>query len=435
MLQNYNIDISDFIKITNTGVITADFTQVRETLIRKYKDVYGNDIDLSTGTADGVFVNNLSLVINNILQTVKDLYSNLDINSATGIYLDNLCALSNITRKPATYSTANVLVTNTNDSPLNINSLTCVDKSGIEWVYNKPLSFAASGENGSVQAITLTCNDIGPIEAPEGWIYQTIDLSYLTIEQNEKAIVGQSEESDESLRARRSQSNGGNGLTVLESLMGALLQISGIKDVKIFNNQSGEDDSILSHDGTTVKAHSIYIILRYEENVNVSDEVIGKTIYEKLTPGILTNQSSGNNGESKQFVYTPNILGQALTQFNNNIYWKKATAYSAPIYINIRTLNYFDENKLPEFANNIISYLNNLSIRNTLSSNDIFSECLKYIPSFLGQPIFNLYSVNFSSTLSTTPESISYNTTYLKYSNFEIIQSLTDTTLYTITLT
>ena len=66
MLQNYDVDIQNFIKFTSSGVEVASFVQIRDALINKYKDVYGNDIDLSTGTADGVFINNMALMINNI---------------------------------------------------------------------------------------------------------------------------------------------------------------------------------------------------------------------------------------------------------------------------------------------------------------------------------------------------------------------------------
>ena len=98
------MEISNFVSFTAGGLQTATFVEVREALIARYKEVYGNDIDLSTGSADGIFVNDLSLIINNILLTMQTLYSNLDVRTATGTYLDKLCALANVSIKPATYS-------------------------------------------------------------------------------------------------------------------------------------------------------------------------------------------------------------------------------------------------------------------------------------------------------------------------------------------
>ena len=52
--------------------------------------------------------------------------------------------------------------------------------------------------------------------------------------QNEDAIIGENVESDSNLRARRAQSTGADGITVLESLVGSLLGLSGIKDAKVY---------------------------------------------------------------------------------------------------------------------------------------------------------------------------------------------------------
>ena len=66
MLQNNIVNIDEIIKLTNAGLKIATFTQIRAALIDRYKSIYGSDIDLSTGSADGIFVNDLALIINNI---------------------------------------------------------------------------------------------------------------------------------------------------------------------------------------------------------------------------------------------------------------------------------------------------------------------------------------------------------------------------------
>ena len=135
MLQNRNVSIDEFIKFTAGGPIIADYDQIQTALINKYKEVYGYDIDLANTTADGIFVNNLALIINNILQSFKTLYSNLNINTASGVYLDNLCRLSNVTRKRATQSTADLLISATQDTTL-YNGTIFIDNTGNEWIYN-----------------------------------------------------------------------------------------------------------------------------------------------------------------------------------------------------------------------------------------------------------------------------------------------------------
>ena len=71
--------------------------------------------------------------------------------------------------------------------------------------------------------------------------------------QEKDADIGSPEESDTELRARRNQSGGAAGVTVLESLLGALLNVVGIEDVKIYNNNTNA--ATTSADETTVDAH------------------------------------------------------------------------------------------------------------------------------------------------------------------------------------
>lgn len=415
MLQNYNVDITDFIKITNGGIKIADFVQVREALITRYKNTYGSDIDVSTASADGVFINNLALIINNILQSFKTLYANLDVNTASGIYLDNLCALSNITRKPATYSTASLTVTNTNDSQFTADRLIFVDKAGTEWIYNNPITLAPSGTEGDAQSILVTCSQIGAVEAEAGWIDKTLEVTYLDVVQEANANVGENQESDANLRARRAQSSGANGTTVLDSIVGALLEISGIRDVKIYNNNTSEIQT--AQDGTSISAHSIYVITRYNEGITVDDATVGSLIYDKLTPGILTSQTNSQDTDvNRHYDYIPSVSGQQLTPFQQRVYWKKAKPINPTITININTFPYFNESEVNEIANDLFDYLNNLPISTDITAQNILIESAYADPKFLGQPTYYVTSVAIAGAVSGTYKN---EDTYYRYSKVE----------------
>ena len=347
MLQNYEVDIQDFIKITSAGVVVADYVQVREALIRKYKEVYGSDIDLSTSSADGVYVHNLALIINNILQAFKNIYNNLDVNTASGVYLDNLCALANVTRKGETKSTASVNITNDGDSTFTTDNLILVDKSGTEWIYNKSFTLAPKGTTlpdgtTDTQSIIVECREPGPVEAPAGWIDNTIEMLPIIIEQPSDANIGQKQESDASLRARRAQSTGADGTTVLESLVASLFEISGIRDVKIYNNNTGVP--YLSKDNTNVPNHGVYIILRKEEGITVDDSIIGEIIYNKLTPGISSTESTDNTtGNPKSYDYIPSKEDVQITLFQSTMYWKEAIPVNPEIEIVLNTFDNFTD--------------------------------------------------------------------------------------------
>ena len=308
--MNSSLDITQFLQLTASGLQTASFTQVRAALIDRYKEVYGSDIDLSTGNADGIFVNDLALIINNILQTVQTLYANLDVNYASGTYLDALCALSNVTRLPATYSNASLTIQNIGNNALtNINPI-FIDQSGLEWQAKEPFDIASQ----EIKNIVVFCKTAGNISATVGWITKTAEVLPLAIYQNSLPNIGQNRESDAELRNRRSQRSGAAGTTVLESLAGALYNLSDVVDLKIYNNNTNISNT--AADGTTIDANSIYAILRYSEGITIDDSLIGTIIHEKLTPGIHSCDSaaSSDNGEAKSYEYMTSIYGVTISE-------------------------------------------------------------------------------------------------------------------------
>lgn len=135
------------VTFNSTGISVVNYNEIRSKLVEQFKLIYGSDIDLSTTSADGIYIETLSLLINNILQTLKAMYSNLDTRTATGQFLDILCALTNVTRKPATKSSVYVNITGlTANAPyLTGNQLELLDKNGNIWTCS-PFTADASGE-------------------------------------------------------------------------------------------------------------------------------------------------------------------------------------------------------------------------------------------------------------------------------------------------
>ena len=410
MLQNRDVNIDEFIKITAGGIKIADYDQVQAALISRYKDVYGQDIDLANTTADGVFVNDLALIINNILQSFKVLYSNLDVNTASGVYLDSLCRLSNVTRKSATQSTAQLRITATQDSSLDSGTI-FVDTTGNEWIYKgQSLTILASATEAT--QIVVSCTTYGAIEAPKGSIYQTLEASYLNVVQDTDAAVGREDESDSELRARRAQSTGATGTTVLESLVGALLDIDGIEDVQVINNNTDIDST--ATDTSTIKRHSVYIILRETENLAISSSTIGSVIFDKLTPGINTNQFTGNaaNGTSEEYTA---VLDENITWLNQKIYWKKAVPIHPTCSVTITPLTFYADSSATAVGNQVKEYLNNVKLSQLPTKNDMLITAFYADPTFKGAPTYVVKDV-------TVPTLANPNT-YYKYTQFTTTKS------------
>lgn len=339
MLKDRKFEIGNFVRLASAGMEVAEFVDVRDAIIKRYKEVYGSDIDLSTASADGVFINDMALIINNILQIMKSLYSNLNVDTASGVYLDALCRLANVNRMSATKSTASIIVKSllTTGDPVTfgdvdengnvVNQITFVDKAGTEWVSDASVTLGP-GESAEVK---VTCTEAGPVDAPAGWINQTMLVMNLSVTQTANAIRGSNEETDTELRQRRAQSSGANGISVLESLVGALLEVTGIDDVSIYNNNTLENAT--AKDGTVIAPHNIYVVIRQQKGLNIDDSTIGDLIYTKLTPGIKTTASTAvnENGIAKSYEFIPQMLGVTINYLNQFVYWKNAVAIKPTI--------------------------------------------------------------------------------------------------------
>lgn len=336
-----DLDYTQLIQFTNGTLQLGSFVQIRNALIKRMKEIYGNDIDISPASADGQYINSIALLFNNIFQTIKKGNDSIDPTIATGQYLDTLCSFNNIFRIEPTNSIAQLYIYNHTGAPYTTNYLTFIDKNNTLWIWDNggvDITIPVPTEKEPCFLLTnVKCEQLGSISAPganaffkydpinekwdktgsddphsqtwdrgdlyndsdmNGTIYQCIDDNGLWVWQYSNVELGENRETDEGLRSRRYQMLGNNSVTVLEGLKGNLLNINGIKDVYIFNNQAGGDGTVVLNiangfkyiaDETSLKGHSIYITIRYKEGVVIEDSVIGKLIYDKLTPGISTS--------------------------------------------------------------------------------------------------------------------------------------------------
>lgn len=397
--------MTDLIQLTAQGLVFPSFTDIRSAIIECYKEAYGSDIDLSTGSADGVFVNNLALIMHNIIQGEQTMYSNLNIETAGGVYLDALCALSNVRRRDATRSNTYLTITNIGSSNITINTSTkFVDQSGLTWT---PQTSTTILPNGSA-SIQVFCDELGKNYAPQDWINNTVEVLPITISQPNDANVGLDVETDEELRARRNQSNSATGITVLQSLVGALLNITGIEDVSVYNNPKGTTQT--AADGSSILGHSIYVILRKNAGVDVSDEDIAQTIYNKLTPGVDTTASNGTSGTAKSYTIQAEMLGVQLTDANETIYWKEATGIHPSITVQIEPYSNFvnpsntsgSPSEYEEICTKIISWLNSLPIGTNPTRADITQQFILADPLKFGKRTFTTYSITIAGTNTDT---------------------------------
>lgn len=418
VLTNYEINWNEFLRFSGNGVSVATYAEIYKALVLRFKDIWGEDIDLSSASADGVFVSTYALVINNVLQSFKSFYESLNVNTATGKYLDILCNLTNVTRKQATASTCPVVLTlDESEETYTTTEINLLDINGNIW-YAKNLD-GFTLEPGVPQTIVFKCQTLGSIEAPTGSIDRTVNNDVnIKVSQDQNANAGFDIETDANLRQRRTQSLGARGTTVLENLSSSLLELTGVRDVKIYNNDTNEE--IKAKDETVIVPHNIYIVLRTEPNITISDSTIGTIIYEKMTPGISTTAMSGSiiSGVAHSFQYVQRILGQSIdSDIKQIVYWKDATPVNPEITIKLQPNVYYafyDDTTSKKIANAVISLLNNKSIGTNIKTREVWQTVLYADSKFRGSETYEILDVKVNGE-----DTYINSDTYYKYNYYK----------------
>lgn len=441
MATNKEYSVTELATVDANGLVAASFPEIKDAYVRAMQQIYGYGIDVSDASADGQYVMMESLILNNIYRTLESLSDNLSLASATGRYLDILSQISGITRQGATYSKVNVNVTATSD----VNTpgyLFFEDTSGNTWQWINPIDFdnnpTVSFAVGSPTAITLTATELGAINTAKDTVFKCTVNNGLTATATEDAIVGQNEETDTELKVRRFRSLGQSGRTVIDALTANLLNVAGIEDVWVYTNNTGIEQ--LMDDETKVANHNVYIVVYWQHGVTVSDEIIGETIYNILTPGIQTQSLMRSTTEPYPLITTggseKEVTLNITSTLSSNIYWKEASEINTLFEI---TLTYTsagkDDNQFGDFTsetpqitaikNTILTYLNNITLGNQADPNTLVQ--LISTADFRTQKYgAATYTVSIPTTDDNTIPALTLNRFYYTDVKFEKIDPTTE---------
>lgn len=403
-------DTQDLIKLEDSGLTIADYSDIVDFLIYKYKQIYGNDIDTDPRTADGRFIECVGTIMWNGFRTVQEMYNSLDPSVATGKFLDIICSLSNVRRKGATKSVANITIKNVGTNKYTFSSnadMALIDVSGNLW---KPKSLTTLTLNSGESAdVIYECDVYGKITT------STLKLAILNsnIEITKNAIeIGSEEESDSELRSRRS-SFSTQSFTVLEGLQGELLDIDGVEDVIIYNNDTVGD--LTTSDSTSIPRASVYIVLRYNKVIVPNDETIGNAIIDYMTPGIYTAKMGASVSNGTQGTYT--TTDKQTSQDTAN--WKIATPVAPNWTFTINLLNNWSEDSIDLICSALNEYLNNARINQKINEVELVNLVNSCDPKTNGTNTFFLYPSGVSN--NTELKSRTNLDTYYHYDNMTLI--------------
>ena len=333
--------------IDTTGIHVPMYEDIRDDLIASMKQIFGQDIYLDDDSQDYQQISIFAKKIFDTNSLAVLVYNNRTANTAIGTGLDNLCALAGIKRKPATYSTCQLIIngepgtiinngqasdgTNLWDLPAEVT----IPDNGIITVE------ATSHEKGYIAVLPNTINII--VTPVYGW---------LGVTNTYQSNPGNDAETDASLRARYAISTQAPADSIFESLLASLKQVAGVTKVRGYENDTGAADS------NGLPAHSVTFVVEGGDEKDIATE-----IYYKKTPGCYTNGTTAVNLTSP----TGNIT---IIRFYRPTY---KTVY---VKVLVRKLSGYNDNYAANIKNAIVDYISGLDLAETVYRSILWSVAI-----------------------------------------------------------
>lgn len=356
--------------IDETGLHIPSYTDTRDKIVDDYKQLFGENLYLDNDSMDYQQISILSKYIYDTYLSLQVAYSSRVPQSASGVGLDSLASLYSIERIRATKSTVSVTLTGSSGTVVNNGKVSDGTNS---WLLPSVVTIPASGtitveaESEQYGPVYVQANSITTILTPVfGWQ----SVTNLTA-----STPGVSQEPDAALRARMMQSSFVPSTTVIEGLYSALLQITGVEDAKVYENDSDTTDA------NGIPEHSICCVVN-----GGADEDIAYQIYLRKTPGCGTYGSASFTGTT--------FYGDQFT-----VNWYRPSLVTPSVSVTVQKLAGWSDAMEEKMLSAITEYINNLAIGETLY-NTIVQSIAQGTAGDTTNPSFVVTSVSLTNASS-----------------------------------
>ena len=225
--------------VTATGITAPTYYEIVDYFKEQYKAIYGDDAYLENDSMDGQWIGVIARAISDCNATAVDVYSTFSPKTATGDALTRNVAINGIQRALPTYSTVDLVITGVVGTT--INNGYAIDQNSKVWTFPSAVVIpetgtititATSAEAGAILAMANTVITIG--KPTRGW---------QAVNNPNTSSMGSALELDAELKQRQALSTAIAATSLVDSIEGALLSLSGVLRCKIVQNTTNDRDS------------------------------------------------------------------------------------------------------------------------------------------------------------------------------------------------
>ncbi|QDH85509.1 baseplate J-like protein [Proteus phage vB_PmiP_RS51pmB] len=237
--------------VTSKGIMTENLTDIIARLELKFKEIYGDDIDLSPDTPDGQVLGVFAQELANCNDVISFCVRMLNPYTATGRWLTDRALYAGLERRGAkhTYSN-NVSIKGDGASLINTGSI-LVAQDQSRW---EIMSITKNSDKDYSATIRSEQPGVLDLAADEELVPEIV-VGITTVVTTEKSVGGTNEESDLELLTRFMKSHSINNFDDRAGVEAQVLSIDDVYQAVVYENFTSQTD----HRG--VPAHSINVVV------------------------------------------------------------------------------------------------------------------------------------------------------------------------------
>lgn len=220
--------------LSRTGFQRPNQAELKEAIDQRQRELFGEDVNLSPKSPNGILSGVLSWVTSILWQTLERVYHNGHVSEAEGASLDYKTVEFNTSRNPEQYAEAMVSFTGTPNYVI-LAGTRYETPNGVDYVVKENVTLDGAG-NGIGEVVALSPGIIGNTAANTITVQSEPNVDIFTVTNTTAATGGREEETDDELRSRLLKLGSSNGSGTTNAIIADVLATSGVRAANIIVN-------------------------------------------------------------------------------------------------------------------------------------------------------------------------------------------------------
>jgi len=254
------------------GITSPSYADIYASLQASMQSIYGSDVVIPADSQDGQMLAIFAQAQYDSNQVAIFVYNQFSPATSQGVGLSSVVKINGIARDIPTNSTADLTIVG--QAGTTITNGIVGDNQSLNTQWALPATVTIPGGGSIVE--TATCTTPGAVTADAATLVNilTPTLGWQSSNNVAAATAGAPVETDSALRQRQAVSTALPALTVMESIIGNVADVTGVQRYFGYNNPT------VSADANGIPAHNISIVVEGGDAVAVAT-----AIAETVTPG------------------------------------------------------------------------------------------------------------------------------------------------------